>query len=201
MLHIGAVTLEQYRAPAAWPSLVLCARDTDLAQAWEVVRADDVSVYHGSVLDVDADAVVSPANSYGSMRGGIDELYAATFSGIEERVRNAILRTHGGELPVGQAEIVATGAARPAWLISAPTMRTPTERLPADTVHPYLAARAVFLLWRDGMVYDHHDHPAPVRDLVRTIAIPGLGTGIGGVDVANCARQVDAAWHEVFGCG
>lgn len=79
------------------------------------------------------------------------------------------------------------------WLISAPTMREPGEVLPADTVHPYLAARAVFLKWRDGVLDD-----GPVREAVETIAMPGLGTGIGGVDPATCARQVAAAWDDVF---
>jgi O-acetyl-ADP-ribose deacetylase (regulator of RNase III) len=66
--------------------------------------------------------------------------------------------------------------------------------LPPDTVHPYLAARAVFKLWRYGRLEDDR----PVRAAVSTIAMPGLGTGIGGVPPEVCARQVMAAWDEVF---
>jgi O-acetyl-ADP-ribose deacetylase (regulator of RNase III) len=73
-------------------------------------------------------------------------------------------------------------------------MREPGAHLPPDTVHPYLAARAVFRLWRDGHVEDG----TPLRDVITTIAMPGLGTGVGGVTVENCARQVDVAWDEVF---
>jgi O-acetyl-ADP-ribose deacetylase (regulator of RNase III) len=73
-------------------------------------------------------------------------------------------------------------------------MREPGELLPPDTVHPYLAARAVFRLWRDGRLEDDR----PVRQVVRTIALPGLGTGVGGVAPQTCARQVMAAWDEVF---
>jgi O-acetyl-ADP-ribose deacetylase (regulator of RNase III) len=105
-----------------------------------------------------------------------------------------VLAYTGGELPVGQALIVPTGAVAPAWLISSPTMREPGELLPPDTVHPYLAARAVFLLWRDGRLEDERR----VRDVVHTIALPGLGTGIGGVAPQTCARQVMAAWDEVL---
>jgi O-acetyl-ADP-ribose deacetylase (regulator of RNase III) len=61
-------------------------------------------------------------------------------------------------------------------------------------VHPYLAARAVFKLWRFGRLEDDR----PVRAVVSTIAMPGLGTGVGGVPAAVCARQVMAAWDEVF---
>jgi O-acetyl-ADP-ribose deacetylase (regulator of RNase III) len=176
--------------------LVLCAVEDALAEAWEAAADGRREVYthRGSTLDVPADAVVSPANSYGWMRGGIDSVYAHAFPAIEQHVRSAVLAYHGGELPVGQAVIVPTDVAAPAWLISAPTMREPGERLPQDTVHPYLAARAVFRMWRDGRLEDDR----PVRSVVSTIAMPGLGTGIGGVPPEVCARQVMAAWDEVF---
>ncbi|WP_420809080.1 macro domain-containing protein [Amycolatopsis suaedae] len=183
--------------PASTPELVLCAVDEPLARAWQTVvapRTARVRVHQGSVLDVVADAVVSPANSYGWMRGGIDAVYATAFPEVEQNVRSAVLAYHGGELPIGEALVVPTGEPQPAWLISSPTMREPGERLPADTVHPYLAARAVFLLWRDGAL----EHGGRVRHAVGRIAMPGLGTGVGGVAPEVCARQVAAAWDEVF---
>ncbi|MEU5847354.1 macro domain-containing protein [Saccharopolyspora shandongensis] len=176
--------------------LVLCALDEPLAAAWHDI-ADSragLSVHQGSVLDLQVDAVVSPANSYGWMRGGIDAVYARTFPDVEEQVRSAVLAYHGGELPVGEALLVPTGAPNPIWLISAPTMREPGERLPADTVHPYLAARAVLRLLASGVL----ENGTPVRHVARSVAMPGLGTGIGGVTPELCARQVAAAWDEVF---
>lgn len=180
------------------PELVLCALDDAMTHAWRRV-ADGararVRVHHGSVLDVEAHAVVSPANSQGWMRGGIDAIYSRAFPGVEQQVRKAVLNYHGGELPVGQAVAVPTGEPRPAWLISAPTMKHPGERLPGDTVHPYLAARAVFEYWRDQDL----EHGQRARDSIDVIAMPGLGTGVGKVAPQNCARQVAAAWDEVFG--
>jgi O-acetyl-ADP-ribose deacetylase (regulator of RNase III) len=175
---------------------VLCARETTLAEVWQSVAEgrDEIAAHKGSVLEVAADAVVSPANSYGLMRGGIDAMYSTEWPDIEQRVRGAVLGLHGGELPVGDAVLVPTGARAPRWLISAPTMREPGEILPADTVHPYLAARAVFRLWRDSYL----DDDIRVSDAVRVIAMPGLGTGIGRVAPAVCGRQVAAAWDEVF---
>jgi O-acetyl-ADP-ribose deacetylase (regulator of RNase III) len=187
---------ERVRSPA--PELVLCAVDEPLALAWRAVLGKmngPVRVHRGSVLDITAQAIVSPANSYGWMRGGIDAVYARAFLGVEQNVRSAVLAFHGGELPIGEAVVVPTGETEPAWLISAPTMREPGERLPADTVHPYLAARAVFLQWRDGRL----EQGVSVRQTVDTIAMPGLGTGVGGVAPETCARQVAAAWEEVFG--
>ena len=179
------------------PALVLCARDESLATAWAAVTGtmgSRVRTHRGSTLDVAADAVISPANSYGWMRGGIDAVYAQAFPELEQRVRSAVLAYHGGELPIGEALVVPTGVPVPPWLISAPTMREPGEQLLADTVHPYLAARAVFLLWRDGTL----EQGRPVRAEIDTIAMPGLGTGVGGLAPDICAHQVAAAWDEVF---
>lgn len=177
--------------------LVLCAVTEPLAEAWdEAARGrPEIRVHRGSLLEVRADAVVSPANSFGWMRGGIDAVYAQAFPAVEQRVRSAVLAYHGGELPVGEARIVPTDAVLPSWLISAPTMREPAETLPPDTVHPYLAARAVFRLWRDGLL----DDGRPVREVVHTVAMPGLGTGVGRVPPRVCAHQLAAAWDEVFG--
>jgi O-acetyl-ADP-ribose deacetylase (regulator of RNase III) len=177
--------------------LVLCAVSEPLAEAWDAAARGrpDIAVHRGSVLEVPAEAVVSPANSFGWMRGGVDAVYAQAFPAVEQRVRSAVLAYHGGELPVGEALIVPTGVAAPEWLIAAPTMRSPGERLPPDTVHPFLATRAVLRLWRDGTL----EHGDPVRSAVHTIALPGMGTGVGGVSPQTCARQVIAAWDEVLG--
>jgi O-acetyl-ADP-ribose deacetylase (regulator of RNase III) len=176
--------------------LVLCAVEEPLARAWEteLQGRPGIRVHHGSVLEVPVQAVVSPANSFGWMRGGIDAIYAEAFPNVEQTVRSGVLAFHGGELPVGEALIVPTGVSAPAWLISAPTMRQPGELLPVDTVHPYLAARGVFRLWQNGLL----DEGVLIREVVRSIGLPGLGTGVGGVSPATCARQVIAAWDEVF---
>src|SRR5699024_3660424 len=152
------------------------------------------SVHSGSILDVDAAAVVSPAHSQGWMRGGIDAVSARAFHGIGDEVRRAVRTFHGGALPVAAALIVRPGQDRPRWLISAPRMRAPGERLPGETVHPFLAARAVFRLWLTGSL----DDGTPLREVLHTIAMPGLGTGVGGVSPDRCAHQVAAAWEETF---
>jgi O-acetyl-ADP-ribose deacetylase (regulator of RNase III) len=178
-------------------TLVLVAVDAAMARAWRALAEghEGLVVHEGSITDVDADAVVSPANSFGFMGGGIDAVYARWFPGISDRVRAASGADHGGELPVGEAVIVPTGVERPAWLVSAPTMRMPGERLPPDGGAARAAAGAVLRLWRDGSLPDG----TPVRDTVRTIAMPGLGTGVGGLSPDVCAAQVGAAWTEVLG--
>jgi O-acetyl-ADP-ribose deacetylase (regulator of RNase III) len=180
-------------------TLVLVAVDAPMAQAWRSLaqRRTGLVVHEGSITDVDVDAVVSPANSFGLMGGGIDAVYARWFPGISHRVRAASGADRGGELPVGAAVIVPTGVERPAWLVSAPTMRHPGERLPADGSAARAAARAVLQLWRDGSLPDGRR----VGDAVRSIALPGLGTGVGGLSPEVCATQVGAACDEVLGEG
>ncbi len=177
--------------------LVLVAVDTPMADAWRALAATrpGLVVHEGSITDVDADAVVSPANSFGFMGGGIDAVYARWFPGISGQVRAASGADRGGELPVGEAVIVPTGAPRPAWLVSAPTMRRPGERLPPDGAAARAAATAVLRLWRDGSLPDGRR----VREVVHTIALPGLGTGVRGLSPQVCAEQVGHALDEVFG--
>jgi hypothetical protein len=53
----------------------------DVVSAWEVEFADeaDVHVSHGDIFGLKADAIVSPANSFGHMDGGIDLVYSNFF--------------------------------------------------------------------------------------------------------------------------
>src|SRR5262245_57797509 len=102
-------------------------------------RAGPIS--HDDPIDVRADAIVSPANCFGFMDGGIDAVYTYQLGPqVEARLRERLARDFGGELPVGQAVIVPTGRPEIPWCISAPTMRIPG--VVADTLNAYLAFRA-----------------------------------------------------------
>ncbi len=135
-------------------NIILTSVDAGLAEAWARFCGDleFVTVHRGSIFDIACDAVVSPANSFGFMDGGID-------------------------LP---------------FLIAAPTMRVPTI-LPADTVSPYLAARAALLLVQRGTFTQGTYAGEKIADYVETVAFPGLGTGVGRVGPNTCARQMRAA--------
>ncbi|MBF5043299.1 Appr-1-p processing protein [Aggregicoccus sp. 17bor-14] len=180
--------------------LVLCALEPALASAWEEACGglDFVTVHRGSILEVSADALVSPANSFGFMAGGIDAAYVRHFGPeLQARVQRMILEEHHGELLVGAAGLVETGNERTPWLIAAPTMRVPAP-LPADSVNAYLAARAVFLLLEHGRMRSGLTRGPLVSERIRTVAMPGLGTGVGGMPARVCARQVRAAIDDVL---
>ena len=179
--------------------VVLTAVEERLASAWDEFCGDveAVSVYRGSILDVACEAIVSPANSFGFMDGGIDALYMNVFGReIQPRVQRAIWDVHHGELLVGAAEIVETGDTRIPYLIAAPTMRVPMVL--GESVNAYLAARAVLLLVKTGVFRVGTHVGERIADHVQTVAIPGLGTGTGRMSSAVCARQVRAAIDDVL---
>ena len=178
--------------------IVLAAVEDELADAWKRHCGDlpDVTIHRGSILDLSVDAVVSPANSFGFMDGGIDHLYCRYFGRqVQDQLQDLIRRRHYGELLVGTADIVPTGNLCIPFLIAAPTMRVPM--ILADTVNPYLAARAVLLLIRHGVISSGAMAGKPVSEAVTSVAFPGLGTGIGRVGPNTCAHQVRAAIEEV----
>lgn len=179
-------------------TLLLVSIDDAMHVAWRTSFGDlaHVEVTHGNILEVNCDAVVSPANSFGFMDGGIDGVYRNHFGpSIETRVRRQILDHHGGELVVGNADIVETDDTDIAFLIAAPTMRVPMEL--GESVNPYLAARAVFRLVTQGRFSSGTFVGERVADRVRRIAMPGLGTGIGGTAPETCATQVRAAYSDI----
>jgi O-acetyl-ADP-ribose deacetylase (regulator of RNase III) len=141
-------------------------------------------------IDVTADAIVSPANSFGFMDGGIDAVYTHVFgAGLQARLQAVLERDHGGELPVGSAVIVPTMRAEIPWCISAPTMRVPA--VVDTTANAYLAFRAAL-----RAVLAHNTSGLP---RIARVLCPGLATAVGRMPVARCARQMRVAWDRVLG--
>ena len=152
---------------------------------------------------LDCEAIVSPANSFGYMDGGIDFLYSSYFGwGIGDLLRQELWQHHDGELLVGQAVLIdmrSVGAfpknsndldresynrqqadriKRMPYLISAPTMRVPMNV--SQTVNAYLAFVAAL------RVAKKHD--------IKSLLCPGLGTAIGQMDSEVCACQMYEAY-------
>ncbi|RJR07453.1 Appr-1-p processing protein [Candidatus Parcubacteria bacterium] len=148
----------------------------------------------GGFNPVIADALVSPANSFGFMDGGIDMVYTRALGwDLSKRLRDLIQLNYSGELLVGQAAIIDIPLIENLpisknfkYLISAPTMRVPMDV--SRTVNAYLAFKAVL---REAI-----QHPS-----ISSILCPGLGTAIGLMDTKVCAKQMRAAWDEIDSSG
>jgi O-acetyl-ADP-ribose deacetylase (regulator of RNase III) len=167
----------------------LVAFNPDLFYAWRAAFADcdDVRISEGNILSLQADAIVSPANSFGYMDGGLD-LKLSEFFGwdLEKRLQAELVAEHGGELPVGQAVIVETHHIAIKYLISAPTMRVPMRV--ADTTNAYLAFRAVI---RAVQAFNQ-----TAGEPILSLLCPGLGTGEGRMPAKRCATQMRAAYDR-----
>lgn len=159
--------------------VILCAFDKALYEAWRASLAKMealpaaagvfVDVHIGDITALETTAVVSPANSYGYMRGGVDLAYTRRFGqGLEDALRRRIAALPGGILPVGEALVVETGDAAIPYLISAPTMTTPMRL--TDGAPVFASARAAMT--------------SALEHAFDSVAFPGMGTGTGGLDVA-----------------
>lgn len=168
----------------------------DITDAWATVfeGIEAVKVHHGSIFEHPASALVSPANSYGYMNGGIDFAISKTLGWhVEKRLQQQIRDKYYGELLIGQAEIVETDHADFPYLIAAPTMRHPMTI--HNTPNVYLAMRALLLLCK----YGRFPNGELISEQVTSVAVPGLGTGVGQVAPLVCARQMRIAWEDVMG--
>src|SRR5262245_39214599 len=83
----------------------------------------EVAVLHADLLTIAFNTVVSPANAYGFMDGGIDSAFHTFFGPeVQSRVQEAIGRRPEGYLPIGASLVVPTGNERIPYLIVTPTM-------------------------------------------------------------------------------
>jgi O-acetyl-ADP-ribose deacetylase (regulator of RNase III) len=174
--------------------IILSDTNQSVTQGWRHYFKDcpEVEIFSGSIFETDCNTIVSPANSFGFMDGGLD-LAISNYLGwqVQERLQAKIKEKHHGELLVGQAELVKTDHPKIPYLISAPTMRVPM--ILKGTVNVYLAMRAILLLIKHGQL----DDETPIREVVKAVAISGLGTGVGKVPAEICAKQMRAAYDEV----
>ncbi|BDD08464.1 hypothetical protein FUAX_08960 [Fulvitalea axinellae] len=142
----------------------------------------DIRIIEGNILEVEADALVSPGNSFGFMDGGLDLLISQKYGWqVESELKRHIALSELGELLVGQALSVESGSK---IVICAPTMRVPTSEGIPESVNAYLAMKAILI---EGLKNKKID----------SIAIPGLCTGTGRMSPYNSALQMKVAYDEI----
>ncbi|KAL5457144.1 hypothetical protein EMCRGX_G034384 [Ephydatia muelleri] len=159
-----------------------------------IIEISEGDIFEGGPT---ADAIVSPANSFGFMDGGIDMAYSKHFGWqMQTRLQTLLREKYDGELPVGLAVIIPTYPEENPdpikYLISAPTMRVPTD---ADTtVNAYLAFRATLRAVKE------HNATAQERGVtpIKSILCPGLCTYVGMMPFERCAIQMRTAYEAVM---
>lgn len=157
-----------------------------LVEGWkkEFSNFANVDVIAGSIFDLKVDALVSPANSFGIMDGGLDGKIRDRFGlQVERNVRKMIKTNYFGELPIGAAIIAETGSSDCQYIISAPTMRTPENV--SNTINAYLAMKAIL-------------NVALQSTEISSVAIPGLCSLSGQMSPEMVSRQMRIAYERII---
>lgn len=171
-------------------SLILVDPNAELCSEFELFFRDCPRVT--VVCDVfqslsEFDCMVSAANSFGLMDGGVD-LAISNFFGwdLMDRVQQHIISEWRGEQPVGTSFIISTNNDEHPFLAHTPTMRVPMPISATDDV--YKATWAMLLaVWQ---------HNRKSNNQIRTVACPGLGTATGRVPPRSAARQMSLAYQH-----
>jgi O-acetyl-ADP-ribose deacetylase (regulator of RNase III) len=131
-----------------------------------------IAVELGDIAKIQADAIVNPANSRLVMGGGVAG--ALRRVGGSEIEKEAIQRA-----PIAVGEAIATTAGRlgAKYVIHAPTMPQPAMNTNLTSVEKATAAAL---------------NVARMLHL-SSVAIPGMGTGVGGVPVEEAAQAMTNA--------
>ncbi len=129
----------------------------------------EIEVIQGSILEVDARAIVNAANSRGIMGGGVaGAIRRAAGDEVDREARAQ------APIPLGKAVVTSAGKTKFQAIIHAPTMPEPGMSIPSENVA--LATKAA-LQAADAQEFE-------------SIAIPGMGTGVGGVAPGDAARAM-----------
>jgi O-acetyl-ADP-ribose deacetylase (regulator of RNase III) len=134
-----------------------------------------IIVEKGDITKISCDAIVNPANSYGYMGGGVAGAIKRV-GGIEIE-KEAISKA---PIDVGKAIATTSGSLPCKYVIHAPTMKRPAMRIDVENV--ILATKASLEI---GSVLN-----------IKSIAIPGMGTGVGGVSTEKAAKAITSIAKE-----
>jgi len=180
---------EEFCGRASMKILLVYYKDDELGAAFRKYfeTSVEVEIVESDICKLKCDAIVSPANSFGFMDGGIDAYYSFRFgSDLQGRLQAEIRSRPLQELLIGEAVVISTCDSQIPWLISAPTMRVPCNI--ENTINPYLAMKAIITVAKN-----HRRNPP-----INSIAIPGLGTGTGKMNKSKCSFQMFRAFEETF---
>lgn len=170
--------------------IILVDVQKELCEHWENSFSSfpEVKIHHGYFQEVQSyDCLVSPANSFGLMDGGID-LGIRNYFGmkIQYNVQKIIQKQFYGEQPVGTSVIVDTENEDHPFLAHTPTMRVPMDISKTDNVY-----NAMFAMLRTVANFNKTS-----KYRINEVLCPGLGTATGRVPLKEAARQMALAYHN-----
>jgi len=167
---------------------LLIDKNPKMVSAWKDFFGEEknVKVIEGDITKITCDAIVSPANSFGFMDGGVDYAISTRLGwNLQLELQKIINNLPEGELLIGKALIIETGDKLIPYLVSAPTMRVPMSFNISTSVNAYLAMKATLIETKKHQKIDY-------------VAIPGFCTGVGKMSTQIAARQMYQAYQEII---
>jgi O-acetyl-ADP-ribose deacetylase (regulator of RNase III) len=133
----------------------------------------------GNLLDAQSEALVNTVNEIGVMGKGLALMFRETYP-ENARIYEAAARR--GEVHVGRMLVTANSTLLgPRWIIHFPTKK-----------HWRNPSRSEWI--RDGL----HDLVRAVRENhIKSIAVPPLGCGAGGLEWSQVRREIDGTMAEL----
>ena len=128
-----------------------------------------IVIKKGDITQEDVDAIVNPANSFMIMGGGV--ALAIKLKGGEEIEKEAMSKA---PVNIGDAIYTSAGKLKARYIIHAPTMKNPAERTNEENVRKAVIAAL----------------KVAEKLKVKSLAFPGMGTGVGGLDKYKAARAM-----------
>ena len=128
-----------------------------------------LEIIKGDILEMEVEAIVSPANARLEMGGGLSGMIKQ--KGGEQIEKEAMKQ---GPISVGQAVLTKAGLLKSKYVIHSPTMEKPAEKSNSDNIR--LAVLAALKCADDYQI--------------KSIAIPGMGTGGGSVPKEEDAQTM-----------
>lgn len=137
----------------------------------------EIKTMLGDITKLSVDAIVNAANSLMYMGGGVaGAIKRAGGSIIEEEARKY------APVKIGDAIITTAGTLPAKYVIHAPTMSKPAMRIPAENVR--MAMNGILKCIK--------------QEKIKSVAIPALGTGVGGVNREVVAKiMVDCIFDHL----
>jgi O-acetyl-ADP-ribose deacetylase (regulator of RNase III) len=169
-------------------------RNVDVIQAYASLfsKESNVKMRVGDILKEESGALVSPANCYGNMDGGIDKKYNEYFSkmDLESEIMGYINDFHGGKLEIGNAQIIPTNSEKFKYVIFSPTVQKPGELAKPENIQ-----KAMFAIINEVTIYNKK-FPSENRLEIDKILIPGLGTGYGNLNPIVSAQYAKKGYEQ-----
>jgi O-acetyl-ADP-ribose deacetylase (regulator of RNase III) len=143
--------------------------------------ASNVEFVRGNIFESGCDVLVNPVNCMGVMGAGLALQVKQAFPDVFKAYRKACL---AGKLKPGLMHVTQTGRESPRYVINFPTKRHWREASRIEDIESGLEELVETLLKLRG---------------AKTVAVPALGCGLGGLAWPDVKRLIEAAFDVVPG--